>query len=447
MSDTQSVHMSNQERSRVHVLRDLDEGRIKRRRAAQQLNLSVRQIIRLLKIFRRFGDEGLISKKRGRPSHHQLDPHTKHRALELLQTRYADFGPTFAHEKLTEVHHLALGRETVRGLMIQAGLWHPRRARKPIVHPLRERRARLGELVQIDGSPYAWFEDRAAVCSLLVFIDDATGRLLELLFTEAESTFSYFEAAENYFRRAGKPLAFYSDKLGVFRINQTNAMTSSGLTQFGRAMEQLAVEIICANTPQAKGRVERVNQTLQGRLVKEMRLRGIASMAAGNAYVPEFIADFNARFAVPPRQPDDAHRPLLPQDDWARILTIQEPRILSKNLTVQYRNAIYQIQSKRPGYALRHARVIVCENRYHEITIEYKGKLLDYAVYRPASRQAQVVSSKQLTMRLDTLAVPAKSTKKRKPYVPPPDHPWRRFRIRPETAQSNSQGDISIRQE
>lgn len=445
MSDI--LQMSQQERRRAHVIRDLDKGRIKRRHAAQQLNLSVRQIIRLLKTYRRYGDAGLISKKRGRPSHHQLAPHTKERALALLQTHYADFGPTFAHEKLTEVHHLTLGRETVRGLMIQAGLWHPRRARQPVVHPLRERRARLGELVQIDGSPYAWFEDRAPVCSLLVFIDDATGRLLELLFTEAESTFSYFEAAADYFRRAGKPLAFYSDKLGVFRINQTTAMTRSGLTQFGRAMEQLAVQVICANTPQAKGRVERVNQTLQDRLVKEMRLRGISSMATGNAYLPEFIADFNARFAVPPRQPDDAHRPLLPHDDLARILTIQEPRVLSKNLTVQYHNAIYQIHSKRPGYALRHARVIVCENRQHEITIEYKGKPLDYTVYRPAPRQAQVVSSKQLTMRLDTLTVPAKFTKKRKPYVPPPDHPWRRFRIRPGTAQSNSQGDISIRQE
>lgn len=427
--------MSKQERSRVQVLRDLDEGRIKRRHAAQQLNLSVRQIIRLLKIYRRFGDEGLISKKRGRPSHHQLDPHTKQRALELLQTRYADFGPTFAHEKLTEVHHLGLGRETVRGLMIQAGLWQPHRAPKPVVHPLRERRTRLGELVQIDGSPYAWFEDRAPVCSLVVFIDDATGRLLELLFTEAESTFSYFEAAENYFRRVGKPLAFYSDKLGVFRINQTNALTGSGLTQFGRAMEQLAIEVICANTPQAKGRVERVMQTLQDRLVKEMRLRGLSSRAAGNAYLPEFIADFNARFAVPARRPEDAHRPVLPHEDLARILTIQEPRVLSKNLTVQYQNAIYQIRTKRPGYALRHARVIVCENRRHEITIEYKGKPLDYTVYRPAPHQAQVVSSKQLTMKLDALTVPAKPAKKRKSYIPPLDHPWRRFHIRPETAQ------------
>ena len=379
----------------------------------------------------------MLSKKRGRPSHHQLDPQTKQRALELLQTRYADFGPTFAHEKLTEGHHLALGRETVRGLMIHAGLWHPRRAHPPVVHPLRERRTRLGELVQIDGSPFAWFEDRTPACTLLVFIDDATGRLLELFFTEAESTFSYFEAAEHYFQRHGKPLAFYSDKLGVFRINQTNALAGTGLTQFGRAMDQLDIEVICANTPQAKGRVEHANQTLQDRLPKEMRLRGIATLAEGNAYLPEFIADFDARFAIAPRDPTDAHRPLLPKDDLGRILTVQETRVLSKNLTVQHPNVIYQIQTKRPTYALQHATVVVCESRDREITIEYKGKPLSYKVYRAASHQAQVVSSKQLDMKLDGLTVLAKSAKKRKPYIPPPTHPWRCFHIRPETPQPN----------
>ena len=435
MSDL--LHMSKQELSRTQVMRQLDEGRIQQRQAAEQLNLSVRQVKRLLKNYRRFGDPGLLSKKRGRPSHHQLDPQTKHTALELLQGRYADFCPTFAHEKLTEVHHLDLGRETVRGLMIHAGLWHPRRTHKPVIHPLRERRARLGELVQIDGSPFAWFEDRAPACTLLVYIDDATGRLVELFFTEAESTFSYFEAAEHYFKHAGKPLAFYSDKLGVFRINHPNALSGSGLTQFGRAMEQLDIEVICANTPQATGRVERANPTLQDRLPKEMRLRGISTMAEGNAYLPKFIADFDARFAVAPRDPEDAHRPLLPKDNLARILTVQETRVLSKNLTLQYHNVIYQIQTPRPTYALRNATVIVCENRHGEIAVEYKGKPLAYTVYRPAPRQAQVVASKQIAMKLDGLTAPAKSTKKRKPHIPPPDHPWRRFQINTKLSQPN----------
>jgi hypothetical protein len=426
------LHMSKKELSRAQVLRQLDEGRIKQRQAAVQLNLSVRQIKRLLRTYRHAGTEGLISKKRGRPSHNQLDPSTKHRALELLSTHYADFGPTFAHEKLTEVHHLILGRETVRGLMLQAGLWHARRVGRPMIHPLRERRARCGELVQIDGSPYAWFEDRAPACTLLVFIDDASGRLLELFFTEAESTFSYFEAAEHYFRRYGKPLAFYSDKLSVFRINQPNALSGPGATQFTRAMHQLGVEVICANTPQAKGRVERVNATLQDRLVKEIRLRGLSTQAEGNEYLPQFMADFDARFAVAPRDPEDAHRPLLAQDDLARILTVQETRVLSKNLTLNYQNVIYQIQTARPTYALRNATVVVRENRHHEIAIEYRNKPLDYSVYRPPVHQAEIVSSKQIALKLDELTTPVK---KRKPYVPPPNHPWRQFRVKAKTSQ------------
>ncbi len=418
--------MSKKELSRAQVMRQLDQGDLTQQQAADQLDLGLRQIKRLLKTYRHHGARGLISQQRGQPGHRQLDASTKHQALELLQRRYADFGPTLAHEKLTEIHHLSLARETVRSLMIDAGLWRPRRAHKPVVHPLRERRACLGELVQIDGSPYAWVEKRAPACTLLVFIDDATGRLMELLFTEAESTLSYFEAAEGYFTQYGKPLAFYSDKLSVFRINQPNDLSGSGTTQFGRAMAQLDIDLVCANTPQAKGRVERVNQTLQDRLVKEMRLQGVSGMSAGNAYLPEFIADFNTRFAVVAREPRDAHRPLLPQDDLARILTVQETRVLSKNLTLNYAKRIYQIQTPRPTYALRQATVVVCENRHGEIAIEYKGKPLAFTVYRCQERQGEVVASKQLTLAVDQLAP---KTKRRKPPIPAPDHPWRRFTV------------------
>ena len=267
----------------------------------------------------------------------------------------------------------------------------------------------------------------APACVLLVFMDDATGRLGELLFTEAETTFSYFEATERYLQLWGKPLALYSDKLSVFRVNVPNDLSGTGTTQFTRAMQQLDIEVLHANTPQAKGRVERVNQTLQDRLVKELRLRGISSRAAGNAYLPEFIADFNARFAVVPRDAVDAHRPLLPPDDLARILTVQERRTLSKNLTLNYQNVIYQLQTARPSYALRNAQVVVREDRCGVITIEYKGKPLAYTIYHPQARQAEVVSSKQLPLKLDAL-VTSQTKKKSKPHVPPANHPWRRFR-------------------
>lgn len=436
--------MSKQELDRAQVLRALDEGNLKQRQAGERLGLSVRQIQRLLNAYRRDGAAALVSKKRGQPSHHQLDPAIKPQALNWLTTRYRDFGPTLAHEKLTEVHHLKIGRETVRQLMTQAGVWQPHRHRRPVVHPLRARRARWGELVQIDGSPFDWFEGRAPACTLLVYIDDATSRVMELLFVPVETTFSYFEATEHYLRQYGRPLAFDSDKLGVFRINLPNDQSAQGLTQFGRALQDLDIELICANSPQAKGRVEHVNGVLQDRLVKEMRLRGIGTMAEANAYGPEFIADFNARFAKAPRDPSDAHRPLRRQDDLARILTVQETRSLSKNLTLQYNRVIYQIQTKRPSYALRRATVLVCEDARGQVTIAYKGKPLVYTVHHEQARQAEVVTSKQLALKLETRAA-ARAT--RAGYVPPADHPWRRFRIKPEHSKPRArQDDISIRQ-
>ncbi len=425
MSDILSL--TKKELSRVQVLEQLNAKQIKQRQAAAQLNLSIRQVKRLLRAFRRYGAKAVISKRRGCRSSHQLPSGVQAQAVQLLHRHYADFGPTLAHEKLTEAHHLKLGLETVRQLMIHEGLWKPRRAQRPVVHPLRERRARWGELVQIDGSPFAWFEDRAPACTLLVYIDDATSQLMELLFTEAETTFSYFEATEHYLRRYGKPVAFYSDKLSVFRVNLPNSLTGEGTTQFGRALYQLGIKLLCANTPQAKGRVEKANQTLQDRLVKEMRLRGISTMAEGNAYLPEFRENYNRRFAVAPRSAENAHRPLLPRDDLARILTVQELRHLSKNLTLNYHNVIYQIQTPRPTYALRQAEVVVREDRQGTITIEYKGKPLTHTIYHCQLRQAEETPSKLMDA---ALAKPSPKRRRARP-VPATDHPWKRFPVSP----------------
>jgi len=235
-----------------------------------------------------------------------------------------------------------------------------------------------------------------------VFIDDATGQLGELWFTPAETFFAYCAATRHYLERCGKPVAFYSDKHGVFRVNQPRPLaTTPGLTQFGRAMQELDIQIICADRPQAKGRVERANQTLQDRLVKELRLRDICDLAAGNAYLPEFREDFNRRFAVQPRSQHDAHRPLAPSENLDRILTHQETRTLSKNLTVQFKQVICQVQSERPGYALRNAQVKVCENAQGEVTLLYKTQTLAHSLYLPPAPQAQVVDSKSLDHHLN----------------------------------------------
>jgi transposase len=408
--------MSDREITRLEVMQRLKDKRLKQAEAAEMLGISTRQVKRLWQAYRKKGAKGLVSQRRGRPSNNRMDAGIAQQALDLIKEKYEDFGPTLAHEKLTEVHQLQLSRESVRRIMIEEGVWKPKHAKQSPTHQMRERRACLGELVQIDGSDHAWFEDRGPKCTLLVYIDDATGQLLELWFVPDETTFAYFEASRHYFERCGKPVAFYSDKHGIFRVNQEQTIgLGSGLTQFGRAMEALGIQIICANTPQAKGRVERANQTLQDRLVKELRLRDISDIDNANAFLAEFREDFNRRFAVQPRSTHDAHRPLLKTENLGRIFTHQKTATLSKNLTVQSNKIIYQIQSDRPDYTLRKATVTLCENAKGEVTILYKNDPLAYTIYHKPIRQAEIVDTKTLNHQINT------------PKPPAPDHPWRTY--------------------
>ena len=411
----QLLTMSKKEQTRMEVMQRIEERGLKQAKAAEILKVTERHVRRMLKAYRQAGAGGLVSKRRGKPSNNQLKGEVKQQAIDLIYSKYPDFGPTLAHEKLTEQHGLRVSRETVRQLMIREGIWKPKKAKKLVVHQMRARRACFGELVQVDGSPHAWFEERGEKCNLLVFIDDATGRLMELYFTPGETTFSYFAATERYLARYGKPVALYSDKNSIFKVNIKNALTGSGMTQFGRAMKELDIEIISANTPQAKGRVERAIQILQDRLVKEMRLRDISNIETANEYAAEFMADYNARFAVEPKSSHNMHRSLLPDEDLAQVFTWQTQRILSKNLTLQYKNVVYQIQTSRPSYAMRKAPVTVYENSQGEIDILYKGHSLDYTIYQKQQRQAEVVSSKAIDEKL------------KQPHKPGKDHPWRRY--------------------
>ena len=418
--------MSARELSRLEIIQRLAEKRLTQKEAGEILGVSVRQVKRLLKAYRQAGASGLVSKRRGKPSPNQIKAEVKQKVLDLLKGKYHGFGPTLACEKLVEVEELQISKESVRQMMIGEQLWKVRKARKVRVHQMRERRACFGELVQIDGSPHAWFEDRGPACNLLVASDDATGKLLGLLFVEQESFHSYARLVKAYLERYGKPVAFYSDKHGIFRVNQASVGQKEGLTQFGRAMQELDIEILCANTPQAKGRVERANQTLQDRLVKELRLRGISTMAQGNTYLPEFILDFNRRFAVPPRSQHDAHRPLVASENLAHILTWQEPRTLSKNLTLQFNKVVYQIQTERPTYALRNAQVTVCEDGCGQISILYKAKPLTFTIFHKQQHQADIVDTKQVDRALQN---------QRKAHKPAPNHPWYR-KLPPTTLES-----------
>jgi transposase len=408
--------MSPKELTRLEVMQRLKEKRLAQKEAATLLGLSVRQVKRLWRKYRKQAAKGLVSAKRGKASNHRLDAGVVQQVLDLVKKTYSDFGPTLAHEKLAEVHKIRISRESVRKIMIEEGLWKPRRKKKAEVHQMRERRACFGELVQIDGSNHAWFEERGERCTLLVFIDDATGQIVELWFVPDETFFAYCEAGRHYFERYGKPVAFYSDRHGIFRVNTPQSLgTTPGLTQFGRAMQELDIQIICANSPQAKGRLERVIQTLQDRLVKELRLRNLSTIEAANAFLAEFREDFNRRFAVPPRSTHDAHRPLLPTENLDRIFTRQRSTALSKNLTLQYNKIIYQIQTDRPTYALQNAQVMICENAKGEVTILYKNKPLAYTTYKKLALQSEIVDTKHLNR-----AVPL-------PKPPAANHPWRTY--------------------
>lgn len=313
--------------------------------AAKRLGITTRQVRRLQKRFAEDGTSGMVSRRRGKPSNNRLAPEVAQQALQLVRDRYADFGPTLACEQLRERHQVTLSKETLRTLMIEAKLWIPKAARHSRLHQPRERRPCVGELVQIDGSRHPWFEKRGDACTLLVYVDDATGRILHLHFVETESTASYFEATHRYIERHGKPLAFYADRAAVFR---SPSATSRTRTQFQRALDDLGIELICANSAQAKGRVERLNRTLQDRLVKSLRLEGINDIKVANAWCRDFIQRYNAGFARVPLSLLDVHVPLRPSDDLTLTLAFRDSRKLSAKLTLQHSGKQYLV-ADQPG--------------------------------------------------------------------------------------------------
>jgi Homeodomain-like domain len=389
--------MSDRELRRLEVLQDLDRRRLRPAAAGQLLGLERRQVFRLLKAYRIEGPTGLISKRRGRRGNRRKPEALRRAVLTIVRQWYWDFGPTLAAEKLREDHGIAVGRETLRHWMIEAGLWRDRKQRKRIHQP-RPRRDCVGELVQVDGSEHWWFEARGPQCTLLVFIDDATSRLMHLQFVESESTFAYFHAARAYLEAWGKPVAFYSDKHGVFRVNHPGALGGDGMTQFGRALHALNIDIICANSSPAKGRVERANKTLQDRLVKELRLAGAATLAEGNALLPDFMADYNARFAKTPANDKDLHRPLRASDDLDDAFAWKEERTLSQALTLQYDKVMFILEPSEQAKAAIGKRVTVVDYPDGRLAIRYRGVELAYRTFDKIRQvsQAAIVENKQL---------------------------------------------------
>jgi len=354
--------MSAREADRYAVIRQVIESKMTQPEAAAWLGLSVRQVKRLCKAVRAHECEGVVSRRRGQPSNRRIADGERDRYVALVKQRYPDFGPTLAAHYLRQEHGFGYSTETLRAWMASAGLWKPRRAKLQCIHSPRLRRARLGELVQIDGSLHAWFEQRAAKCCLIAFIDDATGCVLGARFFPVESTRAYLGVLQQYVAQHGRPVALYSDRHSIFTKHDPEDPEP---TQFERAMGELGIEPILAYSPQAKGRVERLFQTLQDRLVKALRLAGISSIEAANAWLPGYLAEHNARFAVAPREAEDAHRPLqLDAQALGRVCAVHHGRRLSRALTCQFRGELLVVLTTpgQPRYGLRSKPVRLVEH-------------------------------------------------------------------------------------
>ena len=410
---TWTIEMSTKELARKTEVERVLDHRITQRQAASKLGVTERQFRRILQRYRQEGDGGLVSRKRGKPSNRRTDGEIR----EVVRGFVTDpivkgFGPTLMAEKLEMKEGIRLSKETVRRLMMESGVWEAKTKKKEDPHYSRPRRKCRGELVQIDGSNHDWLEDRGPKATLLVFVDDATSAILAAEFVQEESYFSYGELCKRYFSEHGLPKAFYSDRFSVFRNNRTDNVSYEPVTQFQRVLTALDIEIICANSPQAKGRVERANQTLQDRLIKEMRLLGICNYDQANQFLPEFIRDYNRRFAVIPGSNLDFHRTLDKTQDLDFLFSIHDFRIITKTLLIHYAGKVYQIVTNHPAYYYAKQEVLITADHTGVVSAWFHGSLLTLKEMEKRPRQGAVVSTKSVHVN---------------PIPPPYNHPWRTY--------------------
>jgi len=411
--------MSSREIKRLELMRQLSDKTLTQAQVSEILGISERQVRRLQRRYEASGAAGLISGHRGKPSNRRYDQTIKQAIMALVKQRYSDFGPTLAAEYLLE-EGFEVSKETLRQWMVADGLWKPSHKRRKRLHPPRDRRSRMGELIQIDGSPHDWFEGRAGKCCLIAFIDDATSQVMHAHFAPVETTQAYFTALKAYVQQYGCPAAFYSDRHIIFAKHDKEDQEP---TQFQRGIEQLGIEGIQALTAQAKGRIERLFQTLQDRLVKAMRLAGIDSMESANEFLVTYIAKHNKRFAVAPADPADAHQPSdLTPTQLAQVCAVHHERKLSKDLVVSFNRQRYIIQTDgAPRYDLRGQKVVVIEYADKPIELMHKGKLLPFKAFDPKQEIHFPVDDKTLNTRVDNIIQRRRGQAKRKPVQ---NDPW-----------------------
>jgi hypothetical protein len=418
--------MRTDEVDRLKVIQDILQGRLRQWQAAEQLDLSRRQVIRVCQRVRAEGARGIVHASRGRPSNNQLNPGILTRALALVKARYPDFGPTLANEKLLALHSVALSTTVLRLGMVQEGLWQPRKHKNILHRAWRPRRACLGELTQLDGSPHDWFEGRGPVCTLLAYIDDATSKVLWARFVAAEDTVTLMRVTRDYLRRYGRPVAYYVDKDSIYKVNREATIEEelrdcSPISQFTRAMTELGITVICANSPQAKGRVERGFKTHQDRLVKELRLAKISTMAAANVFLDEvYLPDHNRRCAVPAANRTDAHRRLLPEHRLDEILSRRVDRTLLNDFTLRFQNKFLQLLRQQPLRLRPKAKIQVEIRLDGSMHLRFGQHYLRFKTIDKRHDRPYFVAN-ALEAPKGILLPP-----RRTPLRPAKDHPWRR---------------------
>lgn len=412
----ENLRMSIKEAEYLGVMRQIDKKKLTVRQGSEQLGISLRQTKRIRKRYLVEGEPGLISRKRNKPSNRKIPDEVRSRIVELLKTKYVGFGPTLAGEMLEKRDNLKVSAETLRKWMKEEGIWEAKRRKERKVYHRRQRRSRFGELLQGDGSSHDWFEGRGEKCTLLQFVDDATSKTTAALFVVSETTEGYLELLKNHLENYGKPLSIYVDKHSVFRVNREELKKGVGITHFGRVVKELEIELICAHSPQAKGRVERKNGVMQDRLIKEMRLQGISTIEEANAFLPQFLEELNQRFGKEAVNSEDAHRPLRVQDDVERIFMRKDKRKLSKNLTFQHKGVLYLVETKNPN-RLKHATVEVHWRDDIATEVLYNGNQLQYKKWEEQPYERPTI--------LDAKGIEVAGWINKKARKPSIHHPWK----------------------
>jgi transposase len=412
----ETIEMSTRERKRMTLMNRVVEGLLKLREAAEMMRVSYRQAKRICRRYQQEGDVGLVHRSRGRCSNRTRPDGERKRAIALYNKRYAGFGPLLASEHLAADHGIVVDHETLRRWLLVAGVWESRR-RREVHRAARERRPRRGDLVQIDGSEHDWFEGRGPRAVLMVMIDDATNTTLAR-FYPAEDTAAAYDIFERYVHLHGLPMALYPDRDSIYVCTREASLEEQLAnvgpeTQFARAMRELDVELIPAYSPQAKGRVERRHGLFQDRLVKEMRLQGIGSLEAANAYLDgTFLQLLQERYTVEPRDSVNGHRPRPSAATLTLVLSWQETRSVAKDWTVCWRKRRLQIDARHAALGLPGRRVVVVERRDGTLAILYGRRLL---TFHSAPAPAKPVTQ-----------ISAQQKQHRNPYIPAANHPWRR---------------------